>query len=269
MLNRYELQFTPRNSRLLVKYLDFMNLEYPDELKTKAETGLIDMTSLKDFPLDFNESDISVLQYMLDYYGRCLILDTDMRSRLISLAYIKTKNISPCIILCKENNTQLWIDYCRTIWPDRNIFSNLTEFTRGESLQAEIIITQMSNLMNSEYLVYKRPIQFIFDGVYTAGADTAEIARNLASETYSCLFLMDILNVHGNKKSEPDTRVANAITIEIVKHFLHPDAIFPEIMNKTWSNIKGYLEEKKYKDYSKDQILELLGVNSDLIRYRI
>jgi hypothetical protein len=277
MLNRHEVSMNPKTSRILKRYLNFANLEYPKYIDALASQELIKTDHIREFTYQLEGKHLEVIQHIDDFQGRGLIVDNGaMQSRACILAWLWLKNNFPCIILTRKDDIDYWSILCERTLPNKKVVIDLTDLNVNDNLDGDVIITQVPNLMASEYLVHKRPKQFIFENINGVGANAYEIGnivQNLSLEVYQSLFIMDTTSLFRPKnyidiKQDKSVSIkqVNLMAMEIVKTYLYPNASFTELTNKNWGKIKQYLDDRKYNDYSREQIMELLGVNLDLIK---
>jgi len=274
----YELAKLPKNpaiARQLLNMADLGGLSVPANLYDLAIEDLVSLDDLSDFTLAPADIDLSVLQYMNDRNGRCVVLETRHKALPSIIARIWMYDLFPLLITA-DNSTSCvkWQTALEKAFPNKSISAG-----SPEELGHDVYIMHSTHIYDEEMLKKTRFKQVIIDFSYSQVTSTKQkslsMLHNLAIETFSVTVvsnLRTLIHKNNNNINLTDSEILKLIDLDnrnkliaLWGNILYPRNTFAKIFNNEYERINEHISSKGYNLTKTNSLLSAMNICTVLI----
>lgn len=292
MFDQKKLPATPSTARKLCELAKFSRLHLDDLVLDLANQDRVTADEFDNLPLD--DADLTVLQRVVDWKGRGIILGLGReRTRRIAVASLKSLESETFLILTKPAEYVAWALLARKHWPQANIsvFGNPRYLKKSQDLlegvkvtetpdhTADIIITSYGSVIWHNLLDRFKPTRTIVEEIESTRSITyhwEDVINGLFGELPAPLFLQDIQLLLGKNTDEilPDAKIQLRDFHSAANQFIF-ERLVPMVLGglpSAYNNLGGtnadrrqYLNDRGYAGLDPVSLYPVLGISSELI----
>lgn len=155
MLNLVTLPSSPGMARRLLAFSRLNGMKFDDAIVELAMTDLVGPDELQGSGLMLSSSEFAALQYVLDWKGRALLLDTGKeRTRKVALASLWSRPLGQTVVLARPREYAAWATEILKVWPSARIsvFGNPRYNDKADVLPNGLIFSETPDI-TADFLI--------------------------------------------------------------------------------------------------------------------